>query len=499
MSSTADIPSAKPTIEFKTTSDLLNDKRTSQNWYPSLARSRAQRIKSDDFDIINRDFCLLRSPGRVSWQSKDSYENVEMERFHTDTVKVPKHEIITRNLGVKTLWTGLAQWYLHDLTRAYVDKLLKKHFGLSVPLSAETYAGQWVPGCVLYNVEIEPDVWEARLEVFFDANVENSVESFRYRLGQHASGTEHYKLTKTLGEMFVDLWRSRWGDSMAKKVQRQPQEKLDVKLAPVKRPQAKETAKIEIERKTQELRGRLRRRERRRHQVRGGSSSTSEESNRELEDESSPFGWHQPRRSSINQAGTSEDDLKMRYKSLELEIKNRNSTSPVELIIEFPTQDSQDLDHDADEVLGPPQLQPPHRRPQLIIRRLDSNDPAETPPKLWHIMSYSRRSTEGSVPDNSGVHIADLVDEAGFVGLGNWVPQNYMRTDELDQSKGFISVIEANPSMLDLHSHSQTSVSRDERDRYWHKFAVLVGGIYSPFRELPYSLATGFNIIIPKS
>src|SRR5438552_1268073 len=68
MSMNEQIPSEKRVVEFKSIDCLFNDKRTNEYWYPSLERRRAQKMESDNFDVVNRDYCIVRSPGKTSWQ-----------------------------------------------------------------------------------------------------------------------------------------------------------------------------------------------------------------------------------------------------------------------------------------------------------------------------------------------------------------------------------------------------------------------------------------------
>jgi hypothetical protein len=522
-----DPPSAGQPFEFKLFGNLHNDKNgfIYAKWHSSQEGPPTRRLHPDDFEIINRDFCILRSPRNVSWQSEESQKNLQMDIFHTDEVKIPKHEKIPRNMEAKTLWTTeqkyLAQWYLRDLTRVNVDKILKRHFGLSMSLAGNTFADQWNPGCVIYNVEVSPNVWENRLALFFDGNIENSVQSFRFRLGPYCG--DQVINTKMLGEKYMEIWRSRWGHSTADKLHPIAMRDQETRLLGLRKPRQNATAKTAVA-IAQVLRGRLKKRQRRRNQAQQKLLETSDRSEEGSIDDPGDWTTNTPGSRPMCLEQIPEDDSRWRYNSGEPDIKNRNSDSPVKMTIEFPTQDPE---RRADGGFNPVQPQGPSWTPRIIISHLGGNDPVAMTPRRWHIMSYCRRSGEGSILKSSNtsltsehcddsarlegshntssgisqlfdVHVADLLDETGFVGLGDWAPQSYVPTHKVNQSKSFISVIEADPSISVPAVQGQSLLSRVERDGYWHKFAILVGGIYSPFRELPYSFGYGIQHNVPQ-
>ena len=92
------------------------------------------------------------------------------------------------------------------MTRTNVEKLFKKHFNQTIPLSHESAADHWLPEFARYNVEVKQDVWENRALLVFDGNLQTSLQSMSNRLDNYH---QEFK-RKTLGERYLALWRSRW-------------------------------------------------------------------------------------------------------------------------------------------------------------------------------------------------------------------------------------------------------------------------------------------------
>lgn len=203
-------PCTRHPIEFKPLDDLVNDKRYRLYSYPSLEYPRQLKLdinNPDEFDSIPRDFCLLSSPGKVSWQTRDAQNHPKLEIFHTDIIRIP-----TSNLKQKFPdldYTGvsyLTRWYYHGLTLANVTNLLKDKFNLSIPLSSDFPSDHWIPSIQLYNVEVERDVWQNRLAVFFDGNIGTSNRSMRWRINEHGQLLK----ADNLGVIYLATWRTRW-------------------------------------------------------------------------------------------------------------------------------------------------------------------------------------------------------------------------------------------------------------------------------------------------
>lgn len=167
--------------------------------------------ESPELKSIPRDFILVRSPNYVSWQLRAAQENPQLELFHQDVIDIPvfpsligKSEYRLKNKYEN--W--LRPYYLQSITRDSVDKLLRKHFKLSMPLDGESSADHWVPHGNIFNVEVRARVWENRLALFFDGNVENSVNRFTSRLEMYVY--DKSLTTKILGERYLEIWRKKW-------------------------------------------------------------------------------------------------------------------------------------------------------------------------------------------------------------------------------------------------------------------------------------------------
>ncbi len=198
-------------IEFKPLDDLRDEEKFHLHSYPSLERPRQLLLDPTDpneFRTISRDYCLISSPGFTSWQRQEAQKSPVVEIFYTDTIKVPKADPkkAYRSRPRDAFNITLAYWYLRDITRGNVDRILKKHFGLNIPLSYESTSNHWVPIPLLYNVEVRENVWEDRLALFFDGNIGTSVLPLSKRVNEY----RHLLKTNVLGEKYLNIWRSRW-------------------------------------------------------------------------------------------------------------------------------------------------------------------------------------------------------------------------------------------------------------------------------------------------
>ena len=135
-------------IEFKLLDDLRDEENYNIHAYPSLERPRQLLLDSTDpnkFKTINRDYCLISSPGFTSWQRKEARKNPMVEIFYTDTIKAPMADPKTpyrrRRRNAPKIMPRF--WYLRDVKRENVEKILKKHFGLNIPLSSESTSNHW--------------------------------------------------------------------------------------------------------------------------------------------------------------------------------------------------------------------------------------------------------------------------------------------------------------------------------------------------------------------
>jgi hypothetical protein len=202
---------AKP-IHFKPHDDLVNDPGYPHAAWPSLERPRQLSLRlhhPDGWKDLPRDYCIVRYPNHTSRRDPKASQDVQLEIFHTDVVKIPDGEIKSKFFLKGNDWTGVTYWnywYLRGMTRSSVEKIFKKHFGFSIPLYSGSTAGHWMPSPQLYTVEVQENVWEDRLALFFDGNVETSFRS----VGQLLREYEKILNAKDLGERFVRIWTSRW-------------------------------------------------------------------------------------------------------------------------------------------------------------------------------------------------------------------------------------------------------------------------------------------------
>jgi hypothetical protein len=84
-------PSTPYPIEFRPLDDLINESRYDIRDYSSLEPPQQESL--EEFETINRDYCIVKSPGKTSWQDKESQKNLEFEIFHTDIVKIPQKSV----------------------------------------------------------------------------------------------------------------------------------------------------------------------------------------------------------------------------------------------------------------------------------------------------------------------------------------------------------------------------------------------------------------------
>jgi hypothetical protein len=200
-------PSQQLPVDFKFIEDLAGNPGYFIYGSPVLERPRQRALKDEQFRTVARDYCILQSPGETSWRKSKSQEAPELHIFYSDYVKVPKDGIFDKIEATKSnIKNYLNRWYLQGMTRANVERIFKKHFDLAIPLSHESTADHWLPGFARYNAEVKENVWEERVVLFFDGNLQTSQQSMANRLDNYH---QEFK-RKTLGERYLSLWRSRW-------------------------------------------------------------------------------------------------------------------------------------------------------------------------------------------------------------------------------------------------------------------------------------------------
>lgn len=275
-------------------------------------------------------------------------------------------------------------------------------------------------------------------------------------------------------------------------------------------------------------RGRLRRRELRKNKTKNDRSVRSRARSPAPDDESGNKALDE----NPIPARLADDDLRWRFNSGERLPESRSNKFPVALVIQFTgihPDKSKVLDTSSNNISGKSR----EGIPLMTIRYLGSQRPVSQT-KRFHIISYCNRGSEDSPtsvsdigtnfgeipakdptngsgnlchkPTDSGeypnpnsneplsqvedypIHVATLIDEAGFVDGELWDP------------KGFISIMECDPSPLlsyqaltHPNSSDYPTLSRMDSDQYWHKFSTLLCGFTHPedFRDLPYSLGYG--------
>ena len=197
-------------IEYQHLNALRDNKKLYLYTHLYLERSRQLEFSSENHkesESIYRDYVLVRSPGYTSWQQKEAQASPQLEIFHSDKIRVPKSSPhIGYKNGNSTDTSILNRWYLQDVSRSSVEKLLQRHFGISIPLDAESTANHWYPAVIFYNVEVELDIWETRLAMFFDGNIGTSKLPLASRIHAYKQRVS----TKRLGEKYLELWRSKW-------------------------------------------------------------------------------------------------------------------------------------------------------------------------------------------------------------------------------------------------------------------------------------------------
>lgn len=208
-------PSESYPIDFRLIEDLARDPKYYVYGHPVLERPRQKALDPDKLQLISRDYCILQSPGETSWQRKKTQEQFHMRIFHTDTVQIPPDGSFDGVEGTRLqIKSYNDHWYLRGMTRTYVEKIFTTHFNLTIPLSHETTADHWLPAYARYNVEVSENIWENRVALFFDGNIQTSLQSMKYRIKSY-----HQQLgQKLLGERYVELWKSRWATDEASQI-----------------------------------------------------------------------------------------------------------------------------------------------------------------------------------------------------------------------------------------------------------------------------------------
>ncbi|PMD31610.1 hypothetical protein L207DRAFT_190346 [Hyaloscypha variabilis F] len=203
-------PSVAGQIHFKPHDDLVNDPGYPLHAWPSLERPRRLSLSlhnPNGWKTLPRDYCVVHYPTRPLQEDSKVVKDVTLKMFHSDILKLPDGEIWPRFQEYKD-WTAsyLNYWYLQGITQSSVENMFKKHFNFSIPLTSTSSAGHWMPAPQLYTVEVQENVWEGRLAIFFHGNVETSFQSVGELLGERGTILN----AKHLGQQYVHSWRSKW-------------------------------------------------------------------------------------------------------------------------------------------------------------------------------------------------------------------------------------------------------------------------------------------------
>jgi hypothetical protein len=194
------------------------------------------------------------------------------------------------------------------------------------------------------------------------------------------------------------------------------------------------------------------------------------------------------------------------YNSGEIGSEDRTNQSSAVLVLDIGQVNSNDASSPSEDDSSPHTLKDAvELRVHLPLIRIRpvSNGSLKVPIlKKFHVVSFFKEiapedgeSKSDKSPvwrpreyRTSQVHVADLIDEMGFLH-----PSRY-------GAQSFLSVINCNPCALipSVASSQQSSLTSpqavSERNMYWQKFAVLAVGISSASREfvdLPYSQGYG--------
>jgi hypothetical protein len=154
--------------------------------------------------------------------------------FHEDVINVPDPPAITGDGWKSRIALYIRRFHLAGITQKVVDELLNKHFSLRIPLSGESSADHWVPHVIPYNVEVAKNVWEERLAMFFDGNVEASVHRFGARVDEYYQ----FITSNMLGEKYLELWRKKWSCTISGQLigdaSKEPMDQSDYSVVEVK-------------------------------------------------------------------------------------------------------------------------------------------------------------------------------------------------------------------------------------------------------------------------
>jgi hypothetical protein len=124
---------------FKPLKDLIYYAEYNIFSYPSLEQHGQLSLGERQFDTSNRDYCIVQSPGKTSWQQSESQENSVLKIFHADSVKVPKMDALEKfQPSGYIVGTYNTRWYLEGIARVNVEKLLNCRFKLAIPSSKES-------------------------------------------------------------------------------------------------------------------------------------------------------------------------------------------------------------------------------------------------------------------------------------------------------------------------------------------------------------------------
>jgi len=251
-------------------------------------------------------------------------------------------------------------------------------------------------------------------------------------------------------------------------------------------------------------RGRLRRRERRKNASQPKKLTVSKREDEVLGVQETSL--RQSRHESWPRNTT--DSERWPYDSGEIGVKDRTNQFPAALILDIDSLEPYDSPDDSFSQRyskSDPNDTGQNRAnlPTITIKSTENHGRQVSSPNRFHLISFYREQApndEDDIKDNDGsiynykpprfrdsqVHVADLIDEVGFVNSKGY------------HSQGFISVIDCNPGAF-VSSVASALVNQSptaERNVYWQKFAALLLGFpsaSSDFVDLPYSQGYGVS------
>ncbi|KAG4434206.1 hypothetical protein IFR05_010307 [Cadophora sp. M221] len=531
-------PVTKYPIEFKLLDDIVHDERYRIYLCPLLERPRQLSLDRDDpkeFKSIPRDFCILKSPGHVSWQTRDAQKEPKLEIFDTDVVRIPAIDLNEKFQSNHREWGGasyLNRYYHDGLTRVNVEKVFRDRFGLSILLSSESTADQWVPAVILYNVEIEQNTWEDRLAVIFDGNLELSQQSMKQRPKEYSQMLQ----PKVLGPLYLGLWRAKWAEQKERSSFLQGRSAIAKTLIP-------EPASFETQAEGSPAgKGRGRKRRAVLRQLRAGGaplnqqkelckSSTSDQDNvagavsvnppvhrgrLRRRERRKNGGKHKESKTDANPNSTKEntitnsiqhsrnlslDESKVwRFNNGEIGLEDQNNKIPITLSFAFDKSETDDTTTENSSTSAFERLRnsspateeafkPMGGVPTLTIQAQHGFGGLTTP-KLYHIISYcnqdSDRSGTPGLPNESveiwggdGDETKDVPEVEDYqIHIADLIDEVGVVDFKHWSANTFFSAIKADPISLIVSASpsSRPVVASGNQGQYWHKFAVLLHG-----------------------